>query len=366
MNILKTRFDYGNHFILDLYDCNTEKLYFTDGLLERIKFIISANKGTIQNQTHHVFSNDAYTILILLSESHVSFHSYPELNYIAIDIFTCGSSVLTANIATLLISYFESTRPLVQVIQRNNPDNNERILYEVGDYYSDENSEFRVLFRKCKIIHFEQTQYQVITIIENDIYGKILLLDNMLMIIENLGSYTCHMIKSIERNLIDDANILIIGGGDLVIGDELNKYATRKGIKLNITIVDIDKEVTDQMIKHFGFTLDNINVIYSCGYEYLANTNNIYDGIILDITDPIGDNVTPSSILTSRSFYELLYSRMDYNASFVQQYGSTVLFKSTMGDKPIYKDIFTAQSFEDHYTDEYFTYIRYLKGVKTL
>lgn len=365
MNILRSQFDYGNHILLDLYECNNNQLYYSTDLLERIKFFVSESNATIMNYTHHVFSNNAYTLLILLAESHISFHSFPESNYIAIDIYTCGNRVLTTNVATLLINYFESKSPKITCTQRNNSNNIPLITYELGDYCSDENNEYRVLFKDCKVLCFEKTQYQLLTIIQNETYGKILLLDNMIMYIEKMGSYTNYMIQSIQPKLTDQANILIVGGGDLIIGNELNKYAKKNNIKLNITIVDIDKEVTEYMLKYYEIDTENLTVVFDCAYHYLLQNTCLYDAIILDITDPIGENATPSSILNTREFYEALHNSMKEGAMFVAQYGSAETFNKVVNYQPIFHDIFPCQQFHVAYTDEYFTDIVYLKGTKT-
>jgi len=42
----------------------------------------------------HKFSPQGMTGVVLLAESHIAFHSWPELNYLALDIFTCGNKAM--------------------------------------------------------------------------------------------------------------------------------------------------------------------------------------------------------------------------------------------------------------------------------
>lgn len=135
MLIPKSALNYGNHFILDLKKCNKNKLFFKNISFQFLKEIITTNKATLLNEVLHIFPNDAYTILFLLGESHVSFHSFPEDNYLAIDIYTCGGNVVTANIVTEFILYFESLDPQFKHIIRNNPLHLTPIMYNLGDYY---------------------------------------------------------------------------------------------------------------------------------------------------------------------------------------------------------------------------------------
>jgi S-adenosylmethionine decarboxylase len=52
---------------------------------------LNAASVTILDHVRHKFSGEGgVTGLFLLSESHASYHSYPEFGYIAVDIFTCG------------------------------------------------------------------------------------------------------------------------------------------------------------------------------------------------------------------------------------------------------------------------------------
>ena len=57
--------------------------------------MISAAKksgATVLSHTEHNFQPSGYTALVLLSESHLSVHTYPDERYIALDAFTCGDS----------------------------------------------------------------------------------------------------------------------------------------------------------------------------------------------------------------------------------------------------------------------------------
>lgn len=48
--------------------------------------------ATIEGYQHKRFDPHGVTILFMLSESHMSLHSYPESNYCSMDIYTCGSA----------------------------------------------------------------------------------------------------------------------------------------------------------------------------------------------------------------------------------------------------------------------------------
>lgn len=60
-------------------------------LQQLIQHALVASKMTVLEEMRHVFGPDAFTYAALLGESHFTVHTYPERNYAAMDIYTCGS-----------------------------------------------------------------------------------------------------------------------------------------------------------------------------------------------------------------------------------------------------------------------------------
>ena len=81
----------GTHLIIDMFVEDFSKLENLNFVYDEITKIIE-NDVTILDKIGRNFG-DGYgvTAVWLLAESHISFHSWPEKNYAAIDIFTCGS-----------------------------------------------------------------------------------------------------------------------------------------------------------------------------------------------------------------------------------------------------------------------------------
>lgn len=78
----------GTHLIVDLWD----GLGFNDPALIETALIraIKAAKATLLHFHIHTFEPNGLSGVAVLAESHVSFHSWPERNYMALDIFMCG------------------------------------------------------------------------------------------------------------------------------------------------------------------------------------------------------------------------------------------------------------------------------------
>lgn len=82
----------GRHAIADLSGCPPELLTDEDWLNRTFAEALSRIGATVVAISSYKFPGEGgVTGLFLLSESHASYHTYPEHTYIAIDIFTCGS-----------------------------------------------------------------------------------------------------------------------------------------------------------------------------------------------------------------------------------------------------------------------------------
>ena len=117
----------GKHLIVDvILKPDTFKTMLQQNFFPHFNEIIEKsllkNKMNLLNKNIHFFDgpDGAFTALYLLSESHLSLHSWPEYNYIAIDIFTCGEC-MTENILKDITDYLEAIKIIIKQIDRNIP-----------------------------------------------------------------------------------------------------------------------------------------------------------------------------------------------------------------------------------------------------
>ena len=92
----------GRHLILDLYDCDPEILDDYEELQRLLEASLVMAKATILRVFGEKFQPQGVTLLALLSESHASIHSWPEIGYCAIDLYTCGDTTQTHKAAKFL------------------------------------------------------------------------------------------------------------------------------------------------------------------------------------------------------------------------------------------------------------------------
>lgn len=98
----------GRQILVEFYDCDSDKI-------NNVRFVESAlleatrkSKATIISHNFHKFSPHGISGVVVIAESHVTIHSWPEYNYAAVDIFTCGDTIDPWVIQEYLKDAFES------------------------------------------------------------------------------------------------------------------------------------------------------------------------------------------------------------------------------------------------------------------
>jgi S-adenosylmethionine decarboxylase len=92
----------GRHLILDLYDCDPEVLDGYDQLQSYLETALALAGANILRIFGEKFEPQGVTLLALLAESHASIHTWPELGYAAVDLYTCGDTTNTHRAAEFL------------------------------------------------------------------------------------------------------------------------------------------------------------------------------------------------------------------------------------------------------------------------
>ena len=78
---------------------------------------VAAGGGTVLDASHVIFPNGAVTLVLILAESHLAIHTWPEENLIAVDLFSCGS-IAAERVAGELIKVLRLADPRVHRMER--------------------------------------------------------------------------------------------------------------------------------------------------------------------------------------------------------------------------------------------------------
>jgi S-adenosylmethionine decarboxylase len=108
----------GKHCILELHDCPfaliNDETFVRDQLEQAARKALS----TLLSMGSHTFSPQGLTAFALLAESHISIHTWPELGYAAVDIFTCGDTAKPELACEFLAGKFRAGRHDLRVLTR--------------------------------------------------------------------------------------------------------------------------------------------------------------------------------------------------------------------------------------------------------
>jgi len=108
----------GKHLLVELKDCNPEVIKDLNTVREAMLNAARQARATIIDVAFHEFSPFGISGMIVIAESHLSIHTWPEYGYAAVDIFTCGDIIKPELAARYLIEKFESKNPSIVEMKR--------------------------------------------------------------------------------------------------------------------------------------------------------------------------------------------------------------------------------------------------------
>lgn len=176
-------------------------------------------------------------------------------------------------------------------------------------------------FAVDKLLHEVRTEHQHLVIFDNARMGRVMALDGVIQTTE-ADEFIYHEMLTHVPILAHGLarRVLIIGGGD---GGMLREVAKHDGVE-HITMVEIDGTVV-QMCKEFlpnhsrgCFDDPRLNLVIDDGMRFVATTEERFDVIISDSTDPIG----PGEVLFSENFYQACRRCLNPGGILVTQNGT--------------------------------------------
>ncbi|BAI80441.1 adenosylmethionine decarboxylase [Deferribacter desulfuricans SSM1] len=83
----------GKHILVEFYGCDKDVLNNSKLLDKEMQYAAEISGATIINSTFHTFSPYGVSGVVVIAESHLTIHTWPEYGYAAVDLFTCGDTV---------------------------------------------------------------------------------------------------------------------------------------------------------------------------------------------------------------------------------------------------------------------------------
>ena len=111
----------GRHILLELCDCPRELLDSTEQLGSILESCAVRGGATVVSSNFHRFNPQGVSGVVVIAESHITIHTWPEHGYAAVDVFTCGHSVIADRIADLVIEDMKAGKHQQTAFQRQPP-----------------------------------------------------------------------------------------------------------------------------------------------------------------------------------------------------------------------------------------------------
>jgi len=308
----------GLHLIGDLTGCRCDPQLLLDGAGFRAKCIamVEASGLTTMDASFHTFDGGGFTGTVVLAESHLAIHTWPERQGLTLDVYVCNysadNSVKARKLFDLLVDYFQPGE-----VARHEVDRGEHMLMEPL------NDSTGFYIKAGRQLGEWQTKYQKLAIYETPHYGKIFRLDGFNMTSEK-EEFVYH------ENLVHPAltahsapkKVLIIGGGDGGSSEEALKHPSVE----QVTMVEIDGDVIEVAKEHFRavhngvFDNPKLRVLVDDGMKFVRETQEKFDLIVLDLNDPMG----PAEALYSTEFFQQIRAALAPGGALTLHIGSPV------------------------------------------
>lgn len=121
----------GKHIIIDMYNCDIGIINDLDLLQKIIRDTVKCIGSKIVSEGYKVFSPIGISAFAIISESHISIHTWPEYQFAAIDIFSCNKAV-TIEICKHIQKALGAERCLTETIDRGKISLNQKIEKGTG------------------------------------------------------------------------------------------------------------------------------------------------------------------------------------------------------------------------------------------
>lgn len=108
----------GNQYIIELYQCNNDLLDSVDDLEILMREAALVAGATVVQQFFHKFSPQGVSGTIVIAESHLNIHTWPEYGFAAVDIFTCGEDLMPEKAMEFLANKLGAKKTKLDKIKR--------------------------------------------------------------------------------------------------------------------------------------------------------------------------------------------------------------------------------------------------------
>lgn len=366
----------GRHVLVEFYDCSPDILNDVIAIENNMVAAAKEAGATVINSTFHHFSPFGVSGVVVIQESHLAIHTWPEYRYAAVDLFTCGEPVdpwISYNYLKNAFqaghgSSMEISRGQLNLLEPSKIDipglreqAEEKIpvpKYTRNIWFTERNDYIALSFRhKGDPLFRKQSEFQKVEIYDTYQFGKMLICDGAIMCAEKDEHGYHEMISHVP--LFTHPNpkrVLVIGGGD---GGAVREIVRHDNID-KVILVEIDEVVVEASKEHIPSLASALNhpkleLIIDDGIKYVSGAGNeSFDIVLIDSTDPVG----PALGLFNVDFYKQVHRILTSQGIMVAQ------SESPRFNIPVFKEIFAAHK-NVFGQDHVYTYLAFIPTYPT-
>lgn len=343
----------GRQILVEYFDCNPETMNDVVKVEQSMVDAAKEAEATVINSTFHHFSPFGVSGVVVIQESHLAIHTWPEYGYAAVDIFTCGDTVDPWISFKYLEKAFEAKGSAAMemlrgqegllnrtdfkpvTLEQKHASAKPKIVTTRNVWFTERTDTVAFSLRHTGDPLFrKKSDYQKVEVFDTYAYGKLLTLDGMIMTTEQ-DEYVYHeMITHVPLQANPKAKrVLIIGGGDGGAAREALKYDNIEEVVL-VEIDDVVVEAAREFFPHISssFGHPRLTLKIEDGIKYVKEAADAsFDLVIVDSTDPIG----PSEGLFTEKFYRDVYRILRQDGILITQ------SESPRYNVNVFKDIYS-------------------------
>jgi spermidine synthase len=384
LNDLTSPVALGRHLLIEYRACDEKRLNKVVEMEKCMRKAAEVMQATIIHSSFHHFSPYGVSGVVVIQESHLTIHTWPEYQYAAVDFFTCGPLAQPEKAVAFLEKELQAGHFEVREFPRG-------ILKEIGQihknldelrrqiapfypgnrqvWFTDRDENVAISLRhRGDLLFQKESPIQMVEVYDTFEYGRMLALNQVIMCTEkDEHAYHEMLVHVPAQTAATLRRCLVIGGGDGGAARELLRYPSIE----EVVLVEIDEIVVEAVQQHMPFLSDalfhpKLSLVIDDGAKYLQHApDNSFDLVIMDAPDPVG----PAERLFTTSAYQHAHRVLNGEGLFVTQsespyYRAKVLQASVQRLRDIFgsKQVFTYLSFIPTYTSGMWSFTIASKG----
>ncbi len=295
----------GLHVLADISGSASPLLNDAAGLEELLCAASVAAGATVLTSHHHAFAPQGASAVVVLAESHVSIHTWPEWGGATLDAYTCGDADPERLIDTV-IDGLQPTSVRRATVPRTVPGGPDDPGFRFSEFITPAD---RYEHDVAEIYVQGRSKFQDFVIGRSTVWGRMLILDGVVQSTEadefiyheGIVHPACYAAAAVAPV----RDVLVLGGGEGACLREVLRWPTVQ----RVTMIDIDGEVVDACREHLpnhhqgAFDDPRVHLLHRDAVQYLRELPDAsLDVVISDMTDPV--EAGPSTFCFTVEFFE--------------------------------------------------------------